>query len=204
MPRLPSDARSATGAPRTAAAPVTADAGVPGDLVALGALRGAYGLQGWSHVQPFSADAAVLRAVRRWWLQPPEPRAGSVDFPARPLSVTGVRTQGSALVAKWQGCDDPESAQALKGCRVAVARGDFPELPAGEFYWVDLIGMRVINRAGEDLGAVRDLRSNGAHDILEVAPPGPGAVRLIPMVAAYLDAVQVDQRCIRVDWAKDW
>ncbi len=200
MPRLPAEARSA---PASGAA-VTPGAPVPGDLIALGTLRGAYGLQGWSHVQPYSADAAVLRTVRQWWLQPPEHRGAVGQFPVQPLAVTGVRTQGSGLVAKWQGCDEPEAAQALKGCRVAVARGDFPRLPAGQFYWVDLIGMRVVNRAGEDLGDVRDLRSNGAHDILEVAAADAGAVRLIPMVAAYLDEVQVGQRCIRVDWSTDW
>lgn len=185
---------------------------VPGDLVELGAVRGAYGLQGWAHIQPYSADAAVLRAVRRWWLQAPE-RGTGADAPAtQALAVSGLRMHGAGLVAKWYGCDDPEAAQAFKGWRVAVARSQFPPLPQGQYYWVDLIGMRVVNRAGEDLGEVRDLRSNGAHDILEVAPAAgtgaagspDGTARLIPMVDAYLDAVDVDQRRIRVDWAADW
>jgi len=43
-----------------------ADAVAPKDLVELGVLRGAYGLQGWSHVQPHSGDAQVLRLARQW------------------------------------------------------------------------------------------------------------------------------------------
>jgi 16S rRNA processing protein RimM len=189
----------------------------PEDLVEVGFLRGAYGLQGWVHVQPHSGDADVLRGARQWWLRRPKPAAaGSVGNEAATLlEITGVRAQGAALVAKWQGCDDPESAEALKGCGIAVSRARFPQLPPGQYYWVDLVGSQVINRAGLPLGVVSGLRSNGAHDLLEVAravahaaPGGEGAapagVLLIPMVPAYVEDVDLAARCIRVDWEADW
>jgi 16S rRNA processing protein RimM len=183
----------------------------PADLVELGCLRGAYGLRGWSHVQSYSEDAQALRGARRWWLVAPK-----ADDLARgasgPVRVTGLRQQGGGLIAKWQGCDDPEAAQALKGWRVAVSRADFPELPAGEFYWVDLIGALVVNRAGVALGTVSGLRSNGVHDLLEVARPvtagadpgRPAAALLIPMVDAYLDSIDPVGRRIQVDWDPGW
>lgn len=175
---------------------------IPADLVELGVLRGAYGLQGWSHLQPHAPDAAVLRAVRRWWLQVPESR-GRIAGPAlRPLDVTGVRLQGAGLIAKWQGCDDPETAQLFKACTICVSRASFPQLPAGQFYWIDLIGARVLNRADQTLGLVRAVRSNGAHDILEV--DAASGVLLIPMVAAYIDDIDVAARCVRVDWEAGW
>ena len=182
---------------------------MPADLVEVGFLRGAYGLQGWVHVQPHSGDAQVLRGARQWWLQRPvvAGRPGGQE-PAVPLEITGVRAQGSALVAKWQGCDDPESAQALKGCGIAVSRASFPRLPAGQYYWVDLVGARVVNRSGAELGVVGGLRNNGAHDLLEVVPAGStadaGAMFLVPMVPAYVDAVDLAERQVRVDWEADW
>lgn len=182
-------------------------AGVPDDLVELGFVRGAYGLQGWVHVQPHSGEAEVLRQTRNWWLlrpgvaAPPESISG-------PLEVTGIRAQGNALVAKWRGCEDPESAQAIKGGRIAVSRAQFPPLPEGQFYWLDLIGARIVNRKGQLLGVVRALRNNGAHDLLEVeraAAGGAGAAWfLIPMVGAYVDAVDLAAHCIRVDWDPQW
>lgn len=165
----------------------------PADLVALGRLRGAYGVRGWVRLEPYAAEATVLLATRRWWLMGTAPQ---------PLQVTGCRRQGAALVAKWQGCDTPEAAEALKGGEVAVARADFPPLPEGEHYWVDLVGVKVLNRQGEALGIVQGLRSNGAHDLLEVEQGGISI--LIPMVPAYVDEVDAAGRTIRVDWQRDW
>ncbi|SPJ17548.1 Ribosome maturation factor RimM [Burkholderiales bacterium] len=179
---------------------------VPPDLVTLGILRGAYGLQGWIHVQPYSGEAEVLRATRRWWLLRPEADGSSGD-PTAALQVTELRTQGAGLVAKWRGCEDPEAAQALKGWRIAVSRSDFPRLPQGQFYWVDLIGALVVNRSGLQLGVVRALRNNGAHDLLEVERESASAATrplLIPMVEAYVDGVDLAARRIRVDWDAQW
>ena len=198
---------------------------VPTDLVEVGFLRGAYGLQGWVHVQPHSGDADVLRGARQWWLRHPKAALKDAEEQAALLEITGVRAQGSALVAKWDGCDDPESAQALGGCGIAVSRANFPRLPQGQYYWVDLVGSRVVNRAGQQLGVVSGLRNNGAHDLLEVerepertapaesgatqatageVPPAPPGMLLIPMVPAYIDGVELAERCIRVDWEADW
>jgi len=180
---------------------------IPPDLVEMGVLRGAYGLQGWSHVQPHSGDAQVLRGARQWWLFGPR-REGAAELdPAvavGPVQVTAVRSQGAGLVAKWQGCEVPEAAQRMKGWRIAVARSSFPRLPKGEYYWVDLVGLQVVNRGEVVLGTVQGLRSNGAHDLLEVARAGQPEPTLIPMVAAYLDEIDLPQRRIRVDWEADW
>lgn len=174
----------------------------PDDLVEVGFLRGAYGLKGWVHVQPYSADGQVLRGARRWWLYGPGMELPQ-DERALAAAVTGVREHAAGLVAKWRGCDDPEAAQACKGWRIAVSRSDFPRLPEGEYYWVDLIGAQVVNRAGQAIGTVAGLRSNGVHDVLEVAREGAAAT-LIPMVPAYVDGIDLGERRIRVDWEADW
>jgi len=169
------------------------DRAASADLAALGRLRGAYGVRGWVRLEPYAAEATVLLAARRWWLMQATPQS---------LQLTGCRRQGAALVAKWEGCETPETAEALKGLEIAVARADFPALPAGEHYWVDLVGATVVNRQGEALGVVQGLRNNGAHDLLEVE--GQGASILIPLVPAYVDEVDVTGHAIRVDWQRDW
>lgn len=167
---------------------------VPADLIELGAVRGAYGVKGWVRIQPFDADASALRSVKRWWLQD-KGRASAVE-------VTAVRRHGGALVAKWQGWELPEPAEAIRGAVVCVPRSEFPALPAGQYYWRDLIGLKVVDRAGNALGTVRGLASNGAHDLLEVA--AGSATMLVPLVPAYVDEVDLAARVIRVDWQADW
>lgn len=157
-------------------------------------MRGAYGIKGWVRVQPFDAEAEVLRTCRRWWLQG--------KGPASAVEVTALRRQGEGLVAKWRGWDVPEALEALRGAMVCVPRSEFPELPAGQYYFCDLAGMRVVNREGSLLGAVRSVSSNGAHDLLEVADGSQ--VVLVPLVPAYVDAVDLAARTIRVDWQADW
>ncbi len=166
----------------------------PADLIELGAVRGAYGVKGWVRIAPHSADAEVLRATRQWWLQ----QRGAV----RAVEVTGLKRHSGQLLAKWPGCETPEAAEALKGATVAVARSGFPPPPQGTYYWADLIGARVVNRAGEELGTVRALSSNGAHDLLEVVDGD--AVRLVPIIETYVDEIDVAGRTIRVDWQRDW
>jgi 16S rRNA processing protein RimM len=138
----------------------------------------------------------VLRATRKWWLLGPGP--------AQALDVVGVRRHGSGLVAKWEGCEGPEAAEDLKGVRVAVARRDFPPLPDGEYYWVDLVGMRVINRTGRELGRVKGLRTTAAHDILEIGTPVEGNDLLVPWVEPYFEGVDRESGTIRVDWEPEW
>jgi len=172
---------------------------VPPDLVALGVVRGAYGLKGEVRIAPYAADGAVLLGQRAWWLQRATPQ---------PLEIEAVRRHKDQLLAKWNGCDSPESADALKGVEVAVARSAFPPLADNEYYLADLVGARVVNRAGDELGRVQGLRSNGAQQLVEVVRDagagGDESALLIPLVESYIDAVDVAQREVRVDWQGDW
>ncbi len=173
--------------------PPAGDTGPPADLVEVGVLRGAYGVKGWSRVQPFSQQADALRASRNWWL---------VGESATCLQVTAVRRHGAALVAKWRGCETPEQADRLRGLRVGVSRAEFPPAQPGEVYWVDLIGARVVNRGGIDLGTVQAVLSSAAQELLQVRRDG--RVLLVPLVARHVDGVDMARREIRVDWEPYW
>jgi 16S rRNA processing protein RimM len=83
-----------------------------------------------------------------------------------------------------------------------VARAAFPVLAEGEFYWVDLIGLDVVNREQQVLGQVAAIVSNGAQELLQVE--GVDGVLLVPMVPAYVEEVDPAARRIRVDWQSDW
>ena len=75
------------------------------DLVELGRLSGAYGFRGWVRVVPFESGE-VLEKVRRWVLISP---SGETT----PVEAKGVRRHGGGLIAKWDGCESKEAADAL-------------------------------------------------------------------------------------------
>ena len=184
----------------------------PADAIEVGRVIGAFGIKGWIRIQPFSADPKALYSSRRWFIQPPErppqrpgPKVVAAALP-RLLRITQAKDQGDDVVAAAQELPDRNAAEAMKGARVFVSRASFPTAGPDEFYWVDLIGLDVVNRQGEPLGVVADLLDTGAHSVLRVQPPqGPGVEeRLIPFVAAYIDDVNLAERRITVDWGLDY
>lgn len=173
---------------------------VPDDLVLVGHVIGAYGIQGWIRIKVYSADADALLHARTWWLDKPG---------LRDVDMLQARMQGDDVVAQLMGVVDRNAAEALKGASVQVRRSHFPPLANDEFYWVDLIGLTVENLRGESLGVVGDLMDNGAHPILRVvAPPVPGTDRqkecLIPFVDRFVKTVDRTANRITVDWELDY
>ncbi|WP_419186819.1 ribosome maturation factor RimM [Caldimonas thermodepolymerans] len=182
----------------------------PDDAVEVGRVIDAWGVKGWIKVQPYSADPQALFSSRRWFLQPPDspnPRAAAAGlrWPLL-LCITQARDHGDVIVAAAREVPDRTAAEALKGARVHVPRSSFPTADPDEYYWVDLIGLEVVNRQGERLGTVADLMDTGAHAILRVVDEAGGkpAERLIPFVGAYVDEVDQGARRITVDWGLDY
>jgi 16S rRNA processing protein RimM len=214
------------------AAPLVLDDGVvwPEDAVEVGRVLDAWGVKGGIKVQPFSSDPQALFCTKKWFLRPADPAPGALARPPsaaaaakaqaptappprlrapRFLQVKQAREQGDIVVVTAEGLDDRNAAEALRGARVFVSRAAFPTPDTDEFYWVDLIGLDVVNREGQALGRVEDLLDTGPHCVLRcVAAPAEGdktgAERLIPFVSAYIDSVSLADRRIVADWGLDY
>ncbi|MBY0367068.1 MAG: ribosome maturation factor RimM [Roseateles sp.] len=177
----------------------------PDDLVPVGRILDAWGIKGGLKVQAYSADADALFSAKRWYLKSTGPKPGQLQ-----LAVRSVREQGEGIVATADGVDDRNAAEVLRGYEIHVPRSDFPRTPDGEYYWVDLIGLDVVNREGQALGRVIGLIDTGPHAVLRILPPGvdepakPDQERLIPFVSAFIDDVSLETRRITVDWGLDF
>ena len=182
----------------------------PDDAVEVGRIVDAWGVKGWFKVLPHASEPQALFSSRRWYLRAPDSniaRTGRVPLP-RQLAIQQAREHGDVIVAQARDVGDRSAAESLRGARVFVPRSSFPTAGPDEYYWVDLIGLAVVNRAGEHLGRVAGLLDTGAHSVLrvvaEATEPERGAERLIPFVAAYVDGVDFNTRTIRVDWGLDY
>lgn len=181
----------------------------PDDAVEVGRVLDAWGVKGGFKVLPFSSEPDALLAARRWFLKPAEGKLRPVGAPELPasLSIHSARDHGDVIVATAPEVANRNAAEALKGVRVFISRANFPAAVEGEYYWIDLIGLAVVNRAGEALGSVEGLLDTGAHSVLRVVYDAgaekPGE-RLIPFVGAYVDQVDLPGRRIVVDWGLDY
>ena len=187
---------------------------LPDDAVEVGRVLDAWGIKGWIKLLPHSSEAEALLQAGVWFAQAPQARLrpgfsafqGSVR-----LAIEECRWHADVVVAKIAGVDDRNGAEALKGASLHLPRSAFPQTGSDEYYWVDLIGLSVVNREGVNLGQVRDLMSTGPNSVLVLAYEQSGedgslrqAERMIPFVSAYVDAVDLPGRRITVDWQPDY
>lgn len=182
-------------------------ASLPDDAVEVGRIGEAWGVKGWFKVFAHSSEPEALLAAREWFLLPAlqGPKC-PFDGPVR-LAVREVREHGGTLVAWADGIDDRAVAEQLRGARIHVARSAFPVPQDDEYYWVDLIGLTVVNREGVELGVVRELMPSGPQTtlVLEGEPQdGKPRQRLIPFVSAFVDRVDLKARRMTVDWQPDF
>jgi 16S rRNA processing protein RimM len=113
------------------------------------------------------------------------------------------------VVASSHVLPDRNTAELLRGARIFIPRSSFPAAAPQEYYWVDLIGLKVVNLQAIELGVVVDLMATGPQTVLVVheevddARPKP-TERLIPFVSEYVIDVGLSSRTIKVDWQPDF
>jgi 16S rRNA processing protein RimM len=195
-------------APGRPAATLPADiepAELPADAIEVGRIADAWGVKGWFRVLPHSADPQALFSSKRWYQQPSE--RGAKTFSGTVLlRVREAKDHSDTIVARADGVADRAAAETLKGARVFVPRSSFPTASGDEFYWVDLMGLDVVNREGMHLGRVHDLMATGPQTVLvvEYEQDGKKLERMLPFVDAYVDRVDLQARRIEVDWQPDY
>jgi 16S rRNA processing protein RimM len=179
---------------------------MPADAIEVGRIADAWGVKGWFKVLPHSSDPEALFSSKSWYLLPTERGLKTFEGCAR-LLVKEAKQHSGAVVAMAQEVLDRTAAEALRGCRIFISRASFPAASKDEFYWVDLIGLDVVNRQREALGVVKELLSTGAQTVLVLEyseEDGKPQERMIPFVSAYVDDVDLTARRILVDWLKDY
>ena len=196
---------AAPGRPAAALPAGIEPAELPADAIEVGRIADAWGIKGWFKVLSHSADPEALFSSKRWYLQPAE--KGPKTFSGTLLlKIREAKDHSGTVVATAQEVDDRNAAEALRGARVFVPRSSFPTAAADEYYWVDLIGLAVLNREGVQLGTVKELLSTGPQTVLvlEYEAEGKPMERMIPFVSAYVDTVDVAGKRITVDWQPDY
>jgi len=162
--------------------------------VAIGRIVGAHGLRGCVRVQTFDGESENLLQASSVMLGESEedPKAVSAEVvgaaPGRPGEVRMTLA----------GVDGREAAARLRGRLVMLDSGQLEQLPDGEYYEYQLVGCRVEGEEGQTIGAVREVWSTGASDVL-VVESEEGERRLIPTGGNFLREVDLEGRRIVIE-----
>ena len=165
--------------------------------VMLGRIVGVHGVRGMVKIHSECRPREAIFRYRQFLAT--SPKGGD------PLSLTLLngRLQGQGLVAAFKEITNRDQAQSLRDYQLAVRRENLPALKDGEYYWADLIGLKVINTSGATLGNVQELFETGANDVM-VVRNGKQEI-LIPFVSDhYVLNVDFSGKCVTVDWEPDW
>lgn len=149
------------------------------DRICVGAISGAFGVQGEVRLKSFCTDPEDIAAYGPLWSED-----GTRQFK---LKLT--RPVAGGLGARLSGVTTKEEADALKGVSLYVDRARLPRLPDDEFYHADLIGLEVRDPGGKLLGQVRAVHNHGAGDLLEIGGAGPDL--LLPFTLAVIPTVDL-------------
>ena len=161
----------------------------------LGRIHGAFGVRGEVKLESFTDPVRGILRYQPWMLR----RADGSETPVE--GATGRET-AKGLVATLPGIDDRDAAEALRGAELWVPRSVLPPPRPGEYYWVDLEGLRVANVDGVDFGVVSHLFSTGANDVLVAKGDRE---RLIPFLEPdYIRSVDFEAGLVTVDWDPDF
>jgi 16S rRNA processing protein RimM len=157
-------------------------AGQADGLVVLGAIAGAHGVRGEVKVKTFTATPEAIAAYG--------PLTG--DPGGRVFRLKGLRSVKDGVVARLDGIEDRDAAEALKGTRLCVTRAALGE-PEEEdsFFHIDLIGLSAEDEAGAKLGTVVAVHEFGAGDMLEVRLEATGETVLVPFRREAVPVVDV-------------
>lgn len=161
--------------------------------VLVGKIAGAFGVKGWLKVSSFTQPPENIFGYEPWQLRD----QGS----KRKVKLLTGKTHGKGLIVQFDGVDDRDKANQLKGMEIVVERSLLPIPVEGRYYWTDLEGLKVETGDGRQLGFVDHLIEAGAADVMVVT----GDKRyLIPFVIGdTVLHVDLAAGCIRVDWNAD-
>lgn len=159
-------------------------------FVEVGAVTAPHGIDGSMRVYPttdFPERLQTLQQVR-------------VDRLDSERAVVGVRPHGMLMIVKLAGVTTREAAEALRGAKLLVPVDALPALPAGEFYWHELVGMTVTEwGSGRILGQLdRVIRTGARQDVFEVGRPGKPPL-LIPALKSVVRRVDTAARVMEVE-----
>lgn len=186
-------------------------------LVTLGKVIGAHGLRGMLRVHCFGDNGENLLRATQVFVSPDTrgcntQRSESEARYASYKVLDAAPGRAREVRLKLEGVNDRNAAELLRGTFVCIVPQSLQELEPGEYYWHELVGCRVEDESGAEIGTVESLLETGAHDLLVVRVTGEAQgkqgeqgtqeknakTHLIPTVPEFLREVDVEKRRIVV------
>lgn len=126
--------------------------------ISIGVITSPHGVKGAVKVRPFTAELSLF-----------SPKTSFYNEQENPVKITSVLVRGEKNVVVFlEGILDRDQAESLKGVQLFIDKAILPPLDINEFYYTDLVGLKVFDEQGKEIGQVENVLNYGASDILEI------------------------------------
>ena len=159
--------------------------------VLLGKINGLFGVKGWVKVFSYTQPRHKIVEYKNWYLG---------DDQSHHIEVEQGQAHKSGVIAKLKGIDDRDLAVTLVNQKIWVASDQLETLPEGEYYWFQLIGLKVVDSDNQPIGEVKDLIETGANDVLIVRADSKTEYLIPYLQGQVVKSIDLDEKRMMVDW----
>jgi 16S rRNA processing protein RimM len=156
----------------------------------VGKINGLFGVKGWLKVFSYTDPRKNILKYSPWLVE--------INGEWKELIIQEGKEHSKTIIAHIENIDDRDLACQFLGQDIYIYKDQLPKLPEGEFYWDDLVGMKVVGLNGYDFGSVKGMHDTGANQVMIVSTQDQK--RLIPFSKPYLISTELDKKLITVDW----
>ncbi|MGM9615536.1 MAG: ribosome maturation factor RimM [Oscillospiraceae bacterium] len=147
-----------------------------------GRIVNTHGVRGEVKIEPWADDASFLTRFKRFYMD------------GQPVKVRSCRVHKAMCIVSLEGIDDVNAAMALKGRVIFIDRADV-KLPKGTVFIQDILGAKVVDEQGNELGVLKEVMPAPAASVYVVQ--GEREI-LIPDVPAFILDKDADNGIITV------
>jgi len=158
------------------------------ERVLVGSIAGSYGVQGDVRIKSFCAQATDIFGYTL-----------TDEDGSRAFNAVLVRPVKNGFAAQVDGVATKEDADALRGTQLFASRDQLPDAEEDEYYYADLIGLKVLDTGGTEMGVIKQVMDHGAGDLLEVLGPKLRDTVLVPFTKEVVPTVDLSGGRVIVD-----
>jgi 16S rRNA processing protein RimM len=130
-------------------------------LILIGKVAATHGIKGQLRITSYSGHFDSLLTADAVILKEPSGRTDT-------FAISAANLHGKKLLLAFAGLNDINRVTHLVGSEIYLRRDQLPATDDGEYYWLDLIGLKVVTDAGEQLGLLESIIETGSNDVYVV------------------------------------
>lgn len=169
------------------------------EFILIGDIKSAYGIKGWVRLYSYTEPKEAIFDYQPWLIKK--------EDRYQPLTFESGKKHGKGLVVKLAEIKDRTIAETYQNTPIYIKKSSLPKTQTDEYYWSDLVGMRVLLATGENIGVVESLFETGAHAVLNIQPDAQSIdneTRLVPWHHDVIVNVDENKQQIILDWFLDY